>query len=263
MDSLLQPASATAFDAVAATVSLLAYLSVGIVVLARSPRDVRAHVFMIVAAAGVLPYALSPLQWWKGNAVYTPALIAATAVSFSIGSAALFHFTQVFPAKRPWIRGHRGWLVAAYIVPALPVAAIAWLIGGLTAQVAVLDTTGSGGFGAVADPGTIAVEMLLALPLVFLVGVVLPFSAVMSLFNSWKEAKNTADERARSATFWMLLSQMGGGVLSVLVLPMLHLIGVAALWGTAIAALAYGFTLLFPAAFAWAVFKGAALSTST
>lgn len=262
MDSLLQPASATAFDAVAATVSLLAYLAVAIAALARAPRDARAQVFTAVAVTGVLPYALSPLQWWKGNAVYTAALVAATAVSFSIGGAALFHFTQVFPSRRPWIRAHPAWLVAAYVVPALPVAALAWIAGGLTAQMAGLDASGSGGLGAV-SAGASAMAMLLALPVVFVVGIVLPFSAVMSLFNSWKEAKKTGDQPARLTTFWMLISQMGGGVLSVLVLPMLHLVGVGPLWATAIAALAYAFALLFPAAFAWAVFRARVLSTST
>ena len=260
---MLQPAATTAFDAVAATLSSLAYLAVAFAVLSGARRDARAQVFMVIAATSALPYALSPLQWWKGSAVYGPRLLAATAVSFAVGSAALFHFSQVFPSRRPWIRAHRNWLIAAYTLPALPVAAIAWFVGGIVAQAAGLDVTGTGGLGAVVDGGAIVIAMLLALPVVFVVALVLPFASVMSLFTSWREAKQRADAPARVATFLMLVSQMGGGILSVLVLPMLHLVGVGAFLAVSIAALAYAFALLFPAAFAWAAFRGGVLNIST
>jgi Na+/melibiose symporter-like transporter len=94
-----------------------------------------------------------------------------------------------------------------------------------------------------------------------LVGVVLPFCGVLSLFKSWKEAKQDGNEPARVATLRMLISQMGGGLLAVLVLPLLHLIGIGSPWSTAIATLAYAFALLMPLAFAAAV-RGGLLNTS-
>jgi hypothetical protein len=248
MDGILQPPAATAFDAAASVASLLVYLGVAVIVLVRAPRDSRAQVFLVVALCSAVPYALSPLQWSMGNAVYTPAVIAATSVAFALGSIALFHFTQVFPRRRPWIGAYRFWLAAAYVLLPIPVAAIAWVIGSLVGGVA---DTGSGGLGAVSvgvGEGA-GIALLLMIPVIFVVGLVLPFGGVMSLFKSWQEAKRDGDVPARSATFWILMSQMGGGVLSVLVLPLLHVAGVGAPWSLLIAALAYAFALLLPLAY--------------
>lgn len=256
MDGLLQPQSTTVFDAAASALSLTVYLAVAIAALARAPRDVRARTFLAVALTSAVPYALSPLQWWKGTAVYTPAIIAATAVSFALGSAALFHFTQVFPRRRPWIRAHATWLVAAYALPPAPIATIAWFVGTVTQQVAALDAAGSGGLGAVSDTGLIAIVVLLSVPLVVLVGVVLPFCGVLSLFKSWQEAKQDGNEPARLVTLRMLISQMGGGVLAVLVLPLLHLIGVGPPWSAVVAALTYACALIMPLAYAAAARRG-------
>src|SRR5215217_3824451 len=126
MDAMLQPPSVTTFDAVVSVVSLVVYLGVAFAALARAPRDSRTRVFLVVALTSAVPYALSPAQWWKGTGVYTPAVIAVTAVAFAVGGVALFHFTQVFPWRRPWIRAHFGWLAACYAVLPLPLAAVAW-----------------------------------------------------------------------------------------------------------------------------------------
>src|SRR5262249_32056200 len=74
-------------------------------------------------------------------------------------------------------------------------------------------------------------------------------SGVMSLFKSWHEARTAANEPARRASFWILVSQLGGGVLAILVLPLLHFVGVPPLWSTVFAGLAYGFALTMPLAF--------------
>jgi len=246
MDGILQPPAATAFDAAASVVSMLVYLGVALIVVVRAPRDSRARVFLVVASCSAVAYALSPLQWWKGSGVYTPAVVAATAVAFTLGSVALFHFTQVFPHRRPWIAVYGFWLAAAYVLLPIPVAAVAWVLGSLLTPAS---DAGAGGFGAVSVDAAGAVMMLLVIPVIFVVGIVLPFGGVMSLFKSWQEAKPTGGA-ARRATFWMLMSQMGGGVLSVLVLPLLHLAGVGAPWSLLIAGLAYAFALLLPTAYA-------------
>jgi len=246
MDGILQAPAATAFDAASSVVSLLVYLGVAMACIVRSPRDSRSRVFLAVAICSAVPYGLSPLQWWKGNGVYTPGVIAETAIAFTVGSVALFHFTQVFPARRPWIATYGFWLTAAYVLLPIPVAAIAWVLGSLLGPAA---DAGAAGLGAVSVDGAEAIVMLLMIPVIFVVGLVLPFAGVMSLFKSWQEAKRSGDAAARGATLWMLMSQMGGGVLSVLVLPLLHLAGVGAPWSLLIAALAYAFALLLPAAY--------------
>jgi hypothetical protein len=246
MDGVLQPPAATAFDAAASVVSLLVYLGVASIVVFRLPRDSRARVFLVVASCSAVAYALSPLQWWIGSGMYTPGVVAATAVAFTLGSVALFHFTQVFPQRRPWIAAHGFWLAAAYVLLPIPVAAMAWVLGSLLTPA---PDAGAGGFGAVSVDAAGAVVMLLVIPVIFVIGIVLPFGGVMSLFKSWQEAKKNGGAAARSATFWMLMSQMGGGVLSVLVLPLLHLAGVGAPWSLLIAGLAYAFALLLPMAY--------------
>ena len=249
---MLQPPSATAFDAVASLVSLLVYLGIAIAAIARAPGDARARTFLAVALASAVPYALSPLQWWKGDAVYTPAIIAVTAVAFTLGAAALFHFTQVFPARRPFISRHMRWVALAYLLP-IPVWVLAWGVGSIFAGVAA---AGSGGVGAVSPEMGIGL-LVLMVPALLVVGVLLPLAGVLSLVKSWREARTDGRDRDRSAALWMLVSQLGGGVLSILVLPMLHLVGIGPPWSVVIAALSYAFALLLPLAFA-----GYAFSTS-
>jgi len=244
--------SATAFDAVASAACLVVYLAVAAAALLRAPRDARARVFLLVALTSAVPYALTPLQWWKGNGVYTAAVIALTALSICAGSPALFHLTQVFPYRRPWIRRHFLWLAAAYVVLPLPAALVAWIVVGQLTPVAA--DTGAGGLGAVSPDLGLAVVSLAVIPVIFLAGLVLPFSGVMSLFQSWKEARAAGDEPARATALWILVGQMAGGVLAILVVPLLHVVGIGAPWSTGIAALTYAFGLLTPASFAAAVF---------
>jgi hypothetical protein len=244
MDSLLKPAAVTAFDAVASMTSLAVYLGVAILMLARRSGDSRARVFLVVALTSAVPYVLTALQWRRGSGIYTPAVTASLAAAFSIGSAALFHFTQVFPARRPWIQRHFLWVVLAYVLIPVPVAGIAWVLTTVLSPVAL-----SGSIGAVSVDPVIGLIVLMMLPAVLIVGVVLPLAGVLSLVKSWQEAKRSANEPARSATFWMLMSQMGGGILAVLVIPLLPLVGIGAPWTTAIGVLVYGFALLMPIAF--------------
>jgi hypothetical protein len=254
MDEMLRPPAATALDAVASGVSLLVYLGVALAAIARAPGDARARTFLAVAIASAVPYALSPLQWWKGNGAYTAAVIALTASSFALGSVALFHFAQVFPRRRPFVAAHFAWVLAAYLLVPVPVAVAAWIVGGLVTSVV---DTGSDGLGAVL-PIEAEVLLLLIIPLIFVVGIVMPFAGVMSLFKSWQESGRDGRARDRQATLWMLASQLGGGVLAILVLPMLHLVGIGAPWSLVLAALSYTFALLLPFAFA-----RYSLSTST
>jgi hypothetical protein len=133
------------------------------------------------------------------------------------------------------------------------------------AAMTLMSSDAGGGLGAVsagvAEP--LLPAILVGILAIFLVGVVVPFAALMSLVNSWREAKTRADEPARATTLWMLISQLAGGVLAVLILPMLHLIGIGAPWSTAIAACAYGFSLLMPLTFAAAVWKYRLLDVNT
>ena len=83
----------------------------------------------------------------------------------------------------------------------------------------------------------------------------MPFGALMSLYKSWLTAKAAGAEPARVTLFWILVSQMAGGVLTILIIPLLHLVAPTGPWVTIAAVLLFGFGLLMPLAFAGGVWK--------
>jgi hypothetical protein len=256
---LMQAPVATSFDAAAATVSLLAYLAVAIGAVVTAPNDSRARAFLALAASSAFGYAVSPLQWWRGSVAASRPVIAAAAVALALGAVVLFHFTQIFPRRRPWIRHHGRWLTAAYAALPPAVAVVAWNVASMFLPAGGDDAVGAIG---VSMDLTLALLVLLMLPLLFIAGMVLPFGGVMSLFKSWQEAKAAGDAAAQTTTFWMLMSQMAGGVLTIVVVPLLSFVGIRGVWATLIAALTYAFGLLMPATFAAAVWRYRMLNTS-
>jgi hypothetical protein len=250
MDSLFQAPVATAFDAASSFVSAGAYLAVGFAAVAYAPKDLRARMFLAVALASSAPYGITTLMWFRGSAVaISRPVIIVTALSLMLGSVALLHFTQVFPWRRPWIRVHGRWLIAGYAIILAVTASAAWLTRGI-------EFTGSGGLGAVsAGPEIALVLLLVVLPVIFILGIVTPFAGLFSLYKSWLAAKAAGIEAARVTTFWMLISQMAGGVLTILIVPLLHLVAPTGPWVTIAAALLFGFGLLMPVAFAVGIWK--------
>jgi hypothetical protein len=247
MDSLLP--AATAFDAASSVLSALLYLIVAAAALVRAPRDVRARVFLLVALASAAPYGISALIWWRGaGAALSGAVVAITSLSLMVGSLALLHFTQVFPWRRPWIRSHGRWLAAGYAAALVLVAASALITARVMA--AIPPDTGTGGFGAVVSPDLGLAAIVIIIPALFLFGIVVPFAGLMSLFKSWQTAKAHGMRAARMTTMWMLVSQLAGGVLTILVIPLLHLAAPRGPWVTIAAALLFAFGLLMPIAFA-------------
>src|SRR5438067_10572549 len=104
MDTLF-PTVATGFEVFAALVSAAIYLIVGFAAVVRTPRDVRARVFLATAVASAAPYSVTVLLWARGaGAAFTTGVTAVVGSSLMFGSLTLFHFTQVFPWRRPWMR---------------------------------------------------------------------------------------------------------------------------------------------------------------
>jgi hypothetical protein len=271
MDTVLPTLSATAFEAIAALVSAALYLIVGVAAFARAPNDVRARVFLATALASAAPYSVTPLIWARGSAApsATPMAIGmdlpvviVVGLSLMLGSLTLFHFTQVFPWRRPWIRSHARWLYAGYVAVAIVAAAIAIAAGTVAWKLAGafgdLEATGSGGLGAVSagiseTAGLLIV--LVALPVLFGLGVAVPFAALWSLYKTWLAAKSAGVESARVTTYWILISQMAGGVLSILIIPLLRFVAPTGPWVTIAAVLLFACGLLMPIAFAAGVWK--------
>jgi hypothetical protein len=173
-------------------------------------------------------------------------------LSLMMGSLTLFHFTQVFPWRRPWIRAHWRWLFAGYVIVPVAAAVAAWMFSRVLAGV---ETTGSGGIGAVAGMTESLVLLLVVIPTVFVLGLVVPFAALLSLYNTWRAAKAAGADAARITTLWILISQMAGGVLTILIIPLLHLVAPTGPWATIAAVLLFAFGLLMPLAFAAGVWR--------
>jgi hypothetical protein len=251
MDSLLQPPAATAFDAVSALVSAGVYLIVALAALARAPRDARTRVFLAIALASVAPYGLTAIIWRDGSqAIWSKAILGSVALSLMLGSLALLHFSQVFPWRRPWIRKHGLWLWAGYAA----VIALSALGTFLTPS---LDIVSEGSLGAVSASTAEAlavVILVVVIPVLFVLGIVVPFAGLLSLYKSWLLARARSIHAAGTTTLWMLISQMGGGVLTILIIPLLRLIAPTGPWVTIAAALLFAFSLLMPIAFAAGVF---------
>jgi hypothetical protein len=176
------------------------------------------------------------------------------ALSLMVNSLALLHFTQIFPWRRPWVRRHAAWLWGGYIGILLVTALVAFL----TPSVDVSGDVGSGGVGAVsAELATTLIVLILfvGVPVLFVLGLAAPFAALLSLYKTWQIARDRGVEGARVTTFWMLMSQLAGGVLTILVIPLLRFGAPRGPWVTMGAALFFAFSLLMPLAFAAGVWR--------
>jgi hypothetical protein len=253
----LFPTVATGFEVFAAIVSAALYLVVAAAAMARAPRDIRARVFLATAVASAAPYSVTVLLWARGaNAAFTMWVMALVGLSLMFGSLTLFHFTQVFPWRRPWIRSHGKWLVAGYFLVPIAMAVPMWILGPFFSEMASIDVSGSGGFGAVSVGLSESLAMLVVvLPSLFVLGLAVPFAAVFSLYKSWLLARATRQDNARITTFWILISQMAGGVLTILIIPLLHFVAPTGPWVTIAAVLLFATGLLMPLTFAAAVWK--------
>jgi hypothetical protein len=162
----------------------------------------------------------------------------------------------VFPWRRPWIRAHGRWLVGGYLLAPIALACPIVAFGPIVQEMASISSSGSGGLGAVSVglPESL-VLLVIVLPALFVLGLVVPFAALFSLYKSWLAAKAAGVEAARVTTFWVLISQMAGGVLTILIIPLLHLLAPIGPWVTSAAALLFAFGLLMPLGFAAGVWK--------
>jgi hypothetical protein len=244
--------SATAFDALSSLVSAGIYAIVALAALAQAPHDARVRVFAAVALSGVAPYWITAQIWAVGgSSAFTKRAIVFVALSLMMGSLALFHFTQVFPWRRPWIRRHGSRLWAAYVVIPTFIGLVAFLTPGI-------EPRGAGGLGAV-SPGLGVLLLLAAVAvagaIVVLLGIVVPFAGLLSLYKSFLAARDRGIESARKVTWMMLVSQLGGGVLTILIVPLMRRVAPDGPWVTIASALLFACAMLMPLAFALAVWR--------
>lgn len=244
----------TAFDIWTGIASAAVYVIVGVAVLASAPNDARARTFFTIAIASLGPYLLPAAMGRFGSGALMAVATMTTGASLAVGSVALFHFTQVFPSRRPWIRAYGLWLAAAYVVLSLGAVIGAYALLPVILAMSDMAGSGSGGLGAVSSDSALLLLFVL-IPTIFVVGIVLPFGALLSLYKSWQEAKREGRDGARAITLTILISQLAGGVLTILIVPLLHLVAPVGPLVTIAAVMLFGFGLLFPIAFAIGAWK--------
>jgi hypothetical protein len=93
------------------------------------------------------------------------------------------------------------------------------------------------------------------LPVLTLVGIVLPFAGLFSLYNSWLAAKRLGIARLGRPLLVILVGQLAGGIFAILIVPLLRIVVTSGPWVTLAVALLFAFGLLTPLAFAISVWR--------
>jgi hypothetical protein len=173
---------------------------------------------------------------------------AAVLAGLGVGALLLFHFTQVFPRRRAWIKASGSQMAIAYCLAPLAIAGLVWF--------------------APANPTMLTGPYVLAVivfgfPLLVLLGIVLPVTAVVSLLRSHREVlQEEALAHLKRPLEWILTSQIAGGTLAILFAPVLTTLAPNSAMLTVVTLIIWALGLLTPLAFAAAVWKYDVLAIS-
>ena len=209
----------------------------------RAPRDIRTRVFFAFSLANVVVFGIPAVWWTRGMTDPTKLPGSATAVVMSalgVGALLLFHFTQVFPRRRPWIRSSGIQMGVAYVLAPLTIATLVRF-----APVSVDKVTSS----------YVLVFLIFGFPLLVLLGFVLPVAAIVSLLRTHRELQHAGPAALKRPIEWILVSQIAGGTLAVLFAPVLTVVAPNGILQSILTIAIWAFGLLTPAAYAAAVWK--------
>ncbi len=244
----LQMPTMTALDAVTQGIAALAYLAIGTAAWLRAPADPRTRVFLAAALANAAAFGLPAVSWVRGNSDPLNLArwqMAALLSALGLGALLLLHFMQVFPRRRPWIRGAPWQLPAAYVLTPL-------VIGGLIVywpkDLASISTW------------YVVVAFVFGFPLLVTLGVVVPIAGILSLVKSYRELENYGAGRLRTPLALILISQLAGGALALVFAPVLAVVAPNSMAQNILTITIWALGLLTPLAFASAVWQHDALS---
>ena len=264
----------TAFDAVTQLIAAAVYLSVGVAALAHAPRDERTRVFAAFSVMQASAVCIMAAGWFLGEEdplAFNRVPLALVLTALSLSAILMFHFSQVFPRRRPWIIASGPQLPIAYVLTPIVVFTLVTSWPSSPAQA----TTKFG-----------MVFVVFGFPLMVLLGLVLPIASIVSLLYSLREAAPTrVDPRpaehgvtneevnaqrkaaapaagARVPLAGIILSQLAGGALSVLVLGPLTVAAPESVAVVVVATAVWLLGLLTPAAYAAGVWKYGLLDTA-
>ena len=233
----------TAVDGVTQGTAAVVYLVIGVAAWLRAPRDVRTRVFLAFSLANLIVLGVPTFWWIRGltdPSRLPGAATAAVMAALGVGALLLFHFSQVFPRRRQWIRDAGMQMTIAYgLVPIV--------IAGLVRFAPETLDKISGPY--------IAAMLIFGFPLVVLLGFVLPVAAIVSLLRTYREVQDSQFAYLKTPLELILLSQIAGGTLAILFAPVLAVLAPNSIMGSVLAIAIWGLGLLTPGAYALAVFR--------
>lgn len=234
----------TALDAAQQIVAGLVYLSIAAAAMAQAPRDRRVQVFFAFSLANAAAFGVAVVGWFLG--VTNPlemsrGFYAVSLSALGIGSLLLFHFSQIFPRRRPWINASGIQMAVAYLLTPAIIGSIAFFWPPDPAQTSL---------------GFVVTLLIFGFPLIVLLGVVLPVAAILSFVRSYREAGAAeGSPNARPVIAGILLSQVAGGVLAIVFAPVLAVVAPDSYVLKLLGLTMWALTLLTPLAFAAGVWK--------
>jgi hypothetical protein len=234
----------TASEAAMQMVGILVYIAIGAAALAEAPRDERTRVFAALSMMNGAVVGIPIIFWWldiKDATAGGRAPLAVMMGCLALATLALFHLSQVFPRRRPWIRTSGPQLPAAY--------ALAPLVAGLLVRLApIKEEQASGAF--------IALAIAFGFPLIVLNGLVLPIGTVVGFIRSFRESppRDGAPD-ARPALAGFLMSMLLGTAVAVLALGPLQALAPESPATTLVSVTVWALGLLMPLAFAAGVWR--------
>lgn len=240
----------TALDATTQVLAALCYFSIAAGALLRAPQDIRTRVFFMFGLANVAAFAIPALLWWKGITDPAQAPRVATAlVVAGLGVAALllFHFTQVFPRRRPWIRTAGMQMAIGYALIPLTIIGLVVFFPANPAEI---------------PPSYILGFLIFGFPLLVLLAIVLPVTAIVSLVRSYHETQNPELQRARIPVAMILVGQVAGGALALVFAPALTAVAPTSAALSMLTIIMWALGLLTPIAYGLAVWRYDVLAIS-
>lgn len=234
----------TALDAAQQIVAGIIYLAIAGAAMGHAPRDRRVQVFFGFSVANAVAFGVAVFGWFLG--VKNPlemsrAFYAVSLCALGVGALLLFHFSQIFPRRRPWIKASGIQMPVAYaLIPSI-VVALSWAWPADATQF---------------NLGFLIAFLVFGFPLLVLLGVVLPVGAVLSFVRSFRDAVPVAGiPDARPVIAGILLSQIAGGVLAIVFAPVLTVIAPDSLALKFVGLTMWALTILTPLAFAAGIWK--------
>jgi hypothetical protein len=232
----------TAVDGITQGTAAVVYLVIGVAAWLRRRSDVRARVFLAFSLSNLIVFGLPTYLWLRGltDPIRMPA--AATVVvmaALGVGALLLFHFTQVFPRRRPWIRQSGVQMEIAYVLLPIVIAGLVWFLPSSLDKI----TT-----------GYMLALVVFGFPLLALLGAVLPVTAIVSLLRSHREVQEGSLAYLKSPLEMILLSQIAGGTLAILFAPVLAVLAPNSAMQTVLTVIIWALGLMTPVAYALSVF---------